>query len=671
MTDSFFLPPIAIGSSGAQNSATVIGLYGVSGVGKTLLLNRLRRELGDELFTYHEGSAVISGVVPGGLEAFQSLEKEEKNFWRKRAIESIRESSIKSGKTAIVTGHMILCSEKGTHEIVHTDSDLEVFSHILYLDEPADVVWSRRQQDTTKKRPDLSVKDISQWLEAEKSLLRQLCYDNCILFALVSPCKLDAITTLLVDFHKHDEVYNLNLATRKLDAALGYCRDHLPETFLVLDGDKTLAADDTGDMLWRTHLPSVTDNLTPLEAIFTSKLGYSYAAFRQVSLLYEEKFTNDEFERICSQVASSVRLYPEMLSLLRNIESKAHIGAVIVTCGLQQVWTSVLENSGLTRKFVVIGGGRHPDDCVVTPTVKAAIVDHLKETHCSYVWAFGDSPLDLDMLSRADEAIVVVGDLHTRSRSMETKLATVIERHKLHAHQLLLPSGVPSRLDTERLPAITLENLSRSINFEILHSSNTNAAKLLATPMRDASVYGPLLRGAHKRAGYYLSMTHVSTLLGLETTQIPHVQGYAIDGFQLRHEAKTIIIALMRGGEPMALGVSKAFPRAMFHHASCVADIAHEHLNGRATAILVDSVINTGRSVSEMIQHIRQINATLRIVVVAGVVQKQAVAARSPLCMLARKSNVGLVALRLSENKYTGRGTTDTGNRLFGTMHLA
>ncbi|RAL06802.1 uncharacterized protein BO97DRAFT_357982, partial [Aspergillus homomorphus CBS 101889] len=64
----------------------------------------------------------------------------------------------------------------------------------------------------------------------------------------------------------------------------------------------------------------------------------------------------------------------------------------------------------------------------------------------------------------------------------------------------------------------------------------------------------------------------------------------------------------------------------------------------------------------EMIQHSRQINATLRIVVVAGVVQKQAMAARSPFCMLARKSNVGLVALRLSENKSIGTRTTDTGN---------
>ncbi|RAL15890.1 uracil phosphoribosyltransferase [Aspergillus homomorphus CBS 101889] len=668
MSDNSLLP---LGALGAPKQATVIGLYGVSGVGKTSLLLQLEKVLGNESFTYYEGSAVISETVPGGLHAFQSLGTEEKISWRKRAIESIRCSSLNSGKAAIVTGHLTLSPEEGVFEAVYTESDLEIFSHILYLDEPADVVWMRRQHDTRKKRQELSVNGIFRWLEAEKSCLRQLCYNNSILFVLVSASLVDEIARLLVDFHKHNETHNLNRVIESLDAALGYCRDHQPNTFLVLDGDKTLAAGDTGDILWRTHLPSVTNDPNPLETIFTSILGYSYTAFRQVSLLYGETFTNDKFEEICSLVATKIQLYSEMLSILRVIQSKGHIGAVIVTCGLRKIWTKVLENNGLAGKFIVIGGGRDPGDHVVTPMVKAAIVDHLKGKYSSYIWAFGDSPLDLDMLSRADQAIVVVGEICTRSRSMETELATVIERDQFRAHQLLLPGEVPPRLDTKRLPIITLEELIGSINFEVVHSTDTNAARLLATPMRDASLYGPFLRAAHKRAGYYLSMTHVSDLLGLETVQIPHVQGYAIHGYQLQHEAKTLIIALMRGGEPMALGVSEAFPKAMFHHAASVADITHEHLNDRATAILVDSVINTGSSVLEMIQHIRQINATLRIVVVAGVVQKQAVAARSPLCMVARKSNVGLIALRLSENKYTGTGTTDTGNRLFGTMHLA
>lgn len=37
---------------------------------------------------------------------------------------------------------------------------------------------------------------------------------------------------------------------------------------------------------------------------------------------------------------------------------------------------------------------------------------------------------------------------------------------------------------------------------------------------------------------------------------------------------------------------------------------------------------------------------------------------------LDRDANLSLVALRLSGNKFTGRRTTDTGNRLFNTTHL-
>ncbi|KAI2869126.1 hypothetical protein CBS147323_11178 [Aspergillus niger] len=661
------------GSSHCEaHKPVVVGLYGISGVGKSFLLDRLKRELGEELFNYHEGSAVIADIVPGGLEAFQSLEGGEKACWRKQAIETIRRTSIETGKIAVVTGHFMFCSEQGALETVLTESDLKVFTHILYLDEPANIVWQRRQQDTQKYRVELPVRVIQQWIEAEKTSLRQFCYDHSILFCLVPSKNVVGIKTLLLDFQKHDETHNLSVAMDFLDASMHFSHTNLIDTFLVLDGDRTLTAGDTGDMLWRAYKPRQND-VTPLKAIFSSHLRYSYAAFRQVSLLYEQSFDDDEFDEICTRVASSVELYPEMFSLLCYAQSKEHIGAVIVTCGLRAVWTKILDKIGLSHKVVVIGGGRISDGFAVTPGVKAAIVDRLKEVYCAYVWAFGDSPLDIDMLSRADEAIVVVGDVSTRSQSMETELATAIDSGRLRARQLLLPEGIPSRLDAERLPTVRLESLMSSIDFRfcVFHSTDTNAAKLLATATRDARISGPLLREAHRRVGYYLSITHLSDLLGLETNKIPHVQGHTTDGFQLFQESRTAIIALMRGGEPMAFGVSDAFPNAMFLHARCAADIEETHLKDRNAVILVDSVINTGKSVLQMAQHIREINTAIQIAVVAGVVQKEAVSVRSPLHAFAREGNFNLVALRLSANKYSGRGSTDTGNRLFSTVHLA
>lgn len=67
----------------------------------------------------------------------------------------------------------------------------------------------------------------------------------------------------------------------------------------------------------------------------------------------------------------------------------------------------VLEREGLSKNMKVIGGGRIADGFIVTAAVKAALVARLRDVHQTYVWAFGDSLLDLEMLSKADQAIVV------------------------------------------------------------------------------------------------------------------------------------------------------------------------------------------------------------------------------------------------------------------------
>jgi hypothetical protein len=87
--------------------------------------------------------------------------------------------------------------------------------------------------------------------------------------------------------------------------------------------------------------------------------------------------------------------------------------------------------------------------------------------------------------------------------------------------------------------------------------------------------------------------------------------------------------------------------------------------------LLVDSVVNNDKAMAEFVTHVRSLHATVHIVIVAGVAQAQSVSAEGSLVQaLSRHANISLVALRLSENKFTGRGTTDTGNRLFNTTQL-
>jgi hypothetical protein len=103
-----------------------------------------------------------------------------------------------------------------------------------------------------------------------------------------------------------------------------------------------------------------------------------------------------------------------------------------------------------------MAGGRLSDGYFITGDVKIALVRHAQEVHSLSVWAFGDSSLDLGMLKMADQAVVVVGEEATRSRTMDSPLEEAIDKDGLRSRQLLLPKNVSPRLDIVKLPVVQL-----------------------------------------------------------------------------------------------------------------------------------------------------------------------------------------------------------------------
>ncbi|BCR92602.1 HAD family hydrolase [Aspergillus chevalieri] len=91
---------------------------------------------------------------------------------------------------------------------------------------------------------------------------------------------------------------------------------------LFFDADKTLAADDTGARFWE-RIKETKGKDDPLSTLFGGPLKYSYTAFRQAMLLYEESTNDDEFDAICEEVATYTHLYPQICSLLRQ-EGRYH-----------------------------------------------------------------------------------------------------------------------------------------------------------------------------------------------------------------------------------------------------------------------------------------------------------------------------------------------------------
>ncbi|KAI1758650.1 uracil phosphoribosyltransferase-domain-containing protein [Hypoxylon sp. FL1150] len=674
-----------------KGKPVVFGIYGLPGSGKSVLLRHLRHDLGEERFAFFEGSELIARIVPGGLHAFKRLEsEEERNSFRGRALRTVVDEASGKGKTAVVTGHIIFWNEgdkEGTS--VWTPDDQSVYTHIIYLDLSAQLIAERRNKDHRRYRERASVEHLKAWRNAEKDTLRKLCYAHGILFLPVrSTTRFESdVSRLIRNVSEHSEEGNLRRAKYQLSKMILSNDKHL-RSVLVMDGDRTLAADDTEALFWSFAAKTLNSSSditeqNPVKSVFESFLPrYSYNAFLQASLLYGEISTQVSFEALCMQAAGATRMYGEMVEFVRLAQSQARIGVVVVTCGLQRIWEKILDICGLSQ-VKVIGGGHNANGLIVTPAVKAALVTHLQNFHSNYVCAFGDSPLDLPMLKVADRAVIVVGENNTRSKTMDTALLHAVDSGSLKANQVLLPATALPRLDTIKLPVVQLldfefvksifdtanQEPNRSPYTRRLKVASKSAAQLLMTPARNSRVADSVLRGAHHNIGWYLAVHCLPDLIGVEEYQISHVQGHQTDGYRLHEEEYTLIVALMRGGGSMALGVSDAFPSAKVLYAFRPDDIEDHCLAGIGRVILVDSVVNSGKTILEFIQHIRMIVEVIPITVVAGVVHCGAIYGSEYAEMLAKCDHL-LVTLRLSDHKYVVGGATDTGDRLFNTTHL-
>ncbi|ROW16779.1 hypothetical protein VPNG_01530 [Cytospora leucostoma] len=656
---------------------TIVGIYGIQGCGKTTLINHLKQELPEKDFAFFDGSQMLASVTQGGLNTFQQMDEAMQAHYRGLSIQAIAQQCSESGRVGVVAGHLTLWVEDEAKP-VFTQSDLDTYTHILYVEVPASEIAEFRSSDTSRARTEIEPRALETWQKCDKTQTKDICRDNEIMFATVPHSafgeKTLTVEKYLMDIRQHTEGENMRWVLKRLDHIITSSAKTL-DRVLVLDGDKTLTSVDATTLFWEAHIgPGSSHN--PLKEIFShTDWQYSYKAFRQAVWLYEE-VPWPEFRHSSVLAARQVRIHPEFKQLLLRAREK-QVPAIVVTSGVGYIWETVMQNSGLGANVNVIGGGRIMNGFVVTPYVKAAIVNRIREHHGLRVYAFGDSKVDIPMLKAADEAFVVSGELETRSKTMDRVLPIAI-RDGLRAKQLLLPPGAPPRLDESVLPIAHFDDtfinniLGNSVEQRSpgrhIHATETAAAKILMTPMRDAGITSVALRAAHQRAGWWVATQLVSEVIGLEETTIAHVQGHQTSGHQLLDENKTVIVALMRGGEPMAFGVSEAFPSAMFIHADTPEDVKEHHLTGQKSLILVDSVVNSGATVVEFLTHIRFIHKSLRIVVVAGVIQAKFF--NTPPEAVAADGNATLVALRLSDNEFKGKRGTDTGNRLFNTTHL-
>ncbi len=366
----------------------------------------------------------------------------------------------------------------------------------------------------------------------------------------------------------------------------------------------------------------------PVKYVF-QKQGYKDIAFLQTALIFSS-ISLEEHLSLCREVAEHVSIDTEWEPLLKAVQNHKLMDAIVVTSGIKQVWEEILVKAGYG--FKVIGGSTIEDGFVVTADDKAAVIHHIRSTCRSLtaetglqrckIWAFGDSELDIPMLRAADERYLVVVDPTKRGRSpaLLPCLQTVPS-----LLQVLLPcdNNTPR---TALLPATSVawvtQRLSRAAagapgpgpqeEAVFADLSQRPSSQLIASRMRDAANFGQALQVFHQRAGAYLAHFVVDAL-GCEPVPIQHVLGHAAEGHRAAGARATTIVALMRGGLPMAMGVAESFPEAAVVLARDVeADLTGRHVRPGGVVIIVDSVINNGTSVRQAVRHVAALTGSSR-----------------------------------------------------------
>mmetsp|Transcript_20635 Transcript_20635/g.44819 ORF Transcript_20635/g.44819 Transcript_20635/m.44819 type:complete len:690 (-) Transcript_20635:179-2248(-) len=676
----------------------IVGIYGIQGVGKSYILKQIAAERIE--WRVVDGSRLIREVMDGMNQTMEHFEKHmtptDKAAVRKAAIENAKK---KPGIT-LIAGHCSFPAGVGSDgstkfNDVFTPADGAAYDVIFYLERPVDKVFDQVQKDKERTRPQFSVDVLKMWVEHEKAALEAKCSEHNIafrVFRLGEPNDYLDLTSIIVEKAVVPASHKARVKSER--ALVSSVEEDIPaaDVYLLIDGDHTLCPQDTGTLFFDEV--ATLEAPQPLKNIFKRYDHYTFQAFWEVAMLYSNVLTPGQYNSLCTKIGrEKVRAYKAWITFLDEIPSYVH--PIIVSSSIREVWLAMQayhvecngQSSGVGRMSVIAGNNLLMHTYVIDDISKAQVVKTLRKLHggCRII-GFGDSALDVPMLCECDYAYVVVDD--KINRSMKDFIAKSVANN-CRLNQLIdLDLEAVATKWHHGLPVQSLESLLEDLNTSAINaivdcSSVSITAQILATKMRDANLRGPGLQKAHEEMGALLAdklIDEFGQTMGLvETVEFSHVQGGTFTGLG-RPTCNVVILPLMRGGEPMARGVHSRFPSSLFIHLYEGEDDfdqknnllakAFEHFSPKTPVniVITDSVINTGSSIERAITNIRrmarEVNSELQLVlyVLSGVMQQEA-AVQLP-CQFIR---VRFVTLRVSKNKYTGKGGSDTGNRLFGT----
>lgn len=173
------------------------------------------------------------------------------------------------------------------------------------------------------------------------------------------------------------------------------------KNIILMDGDKTLCPEDTTRILFEKAGWDFED----LKKIY-NKHHYTFEGFYAAARFYS-RTERKEYERLCTQVAKSIEIYPDFLKFMSNKLSNGKI--ILISSGIRLIWTKIMEKYGLKDITVIAGSYLLDDNYVVTQENKGQVVSYFKEENKNVI-AVGDSLVDYKMLSKANHAVLVVNN---------------------------------------------------------------------------------------------------------------------------------------------------------------------------------------------------------------------------------------------------------------------
>lgn len=340
-----------------------IGLYGLPSAGKTHILQKV------DFMEVLSGSTLLRSETPD----FDSKSEEEKEQARKRLAEKLMKKP-----EFIMDGHYAFGSTT-----VFTESDGQLYDAFLYL--YLDPELLRRRMAASQKNAKYLFCDIEKWQVNEIESLREYCHlhqkDFYVLDAPPDNIFRD-VTEVLAFIRAVKEGFSCRSFAHQCAAKILSGTSSTVVT--LLDGDKTLTAEDTSGKLlhYKTHL-------------YDGNFYTGYQAWKQSQDF--QKLTCPDF---------SEPMVPLNDRVLQQVKKPAYI----LTSGNEKIWSRISEQMQL------------PFFCgpEMAADTKLFITQELMKAGKKVI-AYGDSMNDYYMLRQADEGNLVAKPDGSISRSLRER----------------------------------------------------------------------------------------------------------------------------------------------------------------------------------------------------------------------------------------------------------